>query len=76
MEEITKEWLAKFLIPVDQATLSNPNVIGILVVTHEECDAPSSSRKEKKEDVHEIHSTLEETASDSPRGGGDDEVDK
>jgi hypothetical protein len=76
LEEITKEWPTEFLIPVDQAELSNPNLIGSLVVTHEEYDAPNSSRKKKKEDVQEIHNTLEETASDSPRGGGDDEVDK
>jgi hypothetical protein len=32
--------------------------------------------KKKKEDVKKIHSTLEETALDSPSGGGDDEVEK
>jgi hypothetical protein len=51
LEEITKEWLAKFLIPVEQATLSDPNLIGSLVVTREEYDAPNNNRKKKKEDV-------------------------
>jgi hypothetical protein len=51
MEEITKEWLLEFLIPVDQAKLSDPNLIRSLVVTHEEYDAPSSSRRKKKEEV-------------------------
>jgi hypothetical protein len=46
------------------------------VVTHEEYDAPNSSRKKNKEDVQEIHSTSEETTSDSRSGGGDNEVDK
>jgi hypothetical protein len=76
LEEITKEWPTEFLIPVDQAALSDPNLIGSLVVTREEYDAPSSSRKKKKEDVQEIHSTSKESALDSPSGGGDDEMDK
>jgi hypothetical protein len=76
LEEITKEWTAKFLIPVDQEALSDPNLIGILVVTHEEYDAPNSSRNKNKEDVYEIHNTSEETASYLPRGGGYNEVDK
>jgi hypothetical protein len=75
MEEITKEWLAEFLVPVDQEELSDPDLIKILVVTREDYDGPSSSRKKKKEEVQEIDSASEETAPDSPRGGGDDEVD-
>jgi hypothetical protein len=46
------------------------------VVTREEYDAPSSSRKQKKEDVEKINSTSEETALNSPSGGEDNEVDK
>jgi hypothetical protein len=75
MEKITKEWPAEFLIPVNQVALSDPNLIGILVVTHEEYDTPSSSRKKKKEDVQEMHNISEETTSNSPIEGGDDEVD-
>jgi hypothetical protein len=57
LEEITKEWPIEFLIPVDQAALSDPNLIGSPVVTRKEYDAPSSSKKKKKEDVKEIHNT-------------------
>jgi hypothetical protein len=56
--------------------LYDPNLIGILVVTRKEYNAPSSSRRNKNEDVQELSSTSEETASDSPGGGGSDEVDK
>jgi hypothetical protein len=76
MEEITKEWPAEFLIPVDQAELSDPDLIGSPMVTREEYDAPSSSRRKKKEEVQELNNASEETTSDSPGGGGGDEVDK
>jgi hypothetical protein len=76
MEEITKEWLAEFLEPVDQAELSDPNLIGSLVFTCEEYDAPDNSRKKKKEEVHELSSASKETTLDSLEGGGGDEVDK
>jgi hypothetical protein len=48
MEEITKEWPAKFLVPVEHIKLSDPDLIGSFVVTCEEYDAPSSSRKKKE----------------------------
>jgi hypothetical protein len=51
LEEITMEWLTEILIPIDQDELSNPDLIGSPVVTREEYDAPSNSRKKKKEDV-------------------------
>jgi hypothetical protein len=76
MEEITKEWPAELLIPVDQVELSNPNLIRSFVVTREEYDAPSSSRRKKKEEIQEMNNASEETASDTHGGGGDDEVDK
>jgi hypothetical protein len=47
-----------------------------LITNCEEYDAPNSSRKKKKEDVQEIHSTSKETTLDSPSGGGDNEVEK
>jgi hypothetical protein len=75
LEEITKEWPAEFLIPVDQATLSDPNLIRSPVVSCKEYDAPKNSRK-NKEDVQEIHNISEETTSDSPSRGEDNEVDK
>jgi hypothetical protein len=76
MEEITKEWPAEFLVPVEQTELSDLDLIGSPVVTQEEYDGPSSSKKKKKEEVQEINSASEETASDSPGGGGGDEVDQ
>jgi hypothetical protein len=77
MEEITKEWLVEFLVPIEQTELSNPDIIGSPMVTLEEYDGPNSSKKKKKEEVQEINNALEETASKSPGGGGgDDEVDQ
>jgi hypothetical protein len=75
MEEIIKEWPEELLVLVNHVELYDPDLIGSPVVTCEEYDAPNSSRKKKKEDVQEIQSTSEETASDSP-SGGDVEVDK
>jgi hypothetical protein len=76
MQEITKEWPAEFLLPVDKTELSNPNIIEIPMVTREEYDGPSSSKKKIKEEVQEINNASEENASESPGGGGDDEVDQ
>jgi hypothetical protein len=76
MEEITKEWPAEFLVPVEQTELSNPDLIGSPVVTREEYDGPSSKKKKKKEEVQEINNASEETTPDSPGGGGGDEVDQ
>ena len=76
MEEITKEWPVEFLIPVDQAELSDPDLIGSPMVTREEYDEPSSSRRKKKEEVQKMNNASKKTSLDSPGGGGDDEVDK
>jgi hypothetical protein len=51
LEEIIKDWLEEILIPADPTKLSDPDLIGNLVVTCEEYDAPSSSKKKKKKDV-------------------------
>jgi hypothetical protein len=69
IEEIIKEWPAEFLVPVNQAELSDPDLIRSPVVTQEEYDAPTSSKKKKKEEVQEL-----KNASDSLEGGGGDEV--
>jgi hypothetical protein len=76
IEEITKEWPTEFLVPVKQTKLYDPDLIKILVVTREEYDAPSSSRKKNKEEVQELSSESKENTPDSPEGGGGDEVDK
>jgi hypothetical protein len=36
MEEVTKEWLAKFLVPVEYVDLSDVDIIGIPLVTQVE----------------------------------------
>jgi hypothetical protein len=51
MEEITKEWPTEFLMPVDQEELSDPDLIGSLMVTCEEYDAPNNRKRKKKEEV-------------------------
>jgi hypothetical protein len=33
MEEITKEWPSKFLVPIEDAELSNPDIIKSTLVT-------------------------------------------
>jgi hypothetical protein len=48
MEEIIKEWPVEFLIPVDQAELSEPDIIESPVVNREEYDAPGSRKRKKK----------------------------
>jgi hypothetical protein len=76
LDEITKEWPSMFLILVAKEELSNPNLIGSLVVTCEEYNAPNNSIRKNKEDVRELSSASQENPSDSPGGGGGDEVDK
>jgi hypothetical protein len=72
MEEITKEWPTKFLVPVEQTELSDLDLIRSPVVTREEYDRPRSTRKKKKkEEVQEINNASEKTMSDSL---GNDEV--
>jgi hypothetical protein len=76
MEEITKEWLAEFLVPFDSTELSDPDIIGIPLVTRVEHDGQNSAKKnKKKEEVQNIESdeednALEESGSESPAGGG------
>jgi hypothetical protein len=50
MEEITKEWLAKFLIPVEDAELSDADIIGSPLVTWVEHVGQSSTKKKKKKE--------------------------
>jgi hypothetical protein len=76
MEEITKEWPTKFLVPIEQTKLSDPDLIGSPVVTREKYDAPNSSKKKNKEEVQELNNASKETTPNSPEGGGGDEVDK
>jgi hypothetical protein len=80
MEEITKEWPTEFLVPVDDAELSNPDIIGSPLVTRaEHVRQTSAKKKKKKEEVQDIETDEEDNASEesrpgSPTGGGGDEV--
>jgi hypothetical protein len=76
LEEIIKDWPAELLIPANPTELSDLDLIGNPMVTHGAYDAPSSSRKKKKQDLQKVHNTWEETTFKSPSGGGDDEVNK
>jgi hypothetical protein len=50
MQEITKEWLAEFLVPVKDAKLSDPNTIESPLVTQTEYDGPSNTKKKNKKE--------------------------
>jgi hypothetical protein len=80
MEEITKEWPTEFLVPVDDAELSDPDIIGSPLVTRvEHVRQTSAKKKKKKEEVQDIETDEEDNASEesgpgSPTGGGGDKV--
>jgi len=63
MEDITKEWSANFLVPIDEAELSDPNIIGISLVTWVNNVEQSSMKKNmKKEEMQSIETDEEESA--------------
>jgi hypothetical protein len=76
LEEITKECPTELLIPVDPTKLSDPKLIEIPMVTCEGNDTPGTNKRKKTEQVQQLSSASEETASESPGVGGDDKVDK
>jgi hypothetical protein len=76
MEEITKELPMDFLVPVDQAKLSDPDLLGSPMVTREEYDVPGSSIRKKTKEVQQLNNASKETTLELPQGGGDDEVNK
>jgi DNA-directed RNA polymerase specialized sigma subunit len=52
MEQIMKEWLVEFLVSIDDAELSNPDIIGIPLVTQfDHAGETSVEKKKKKEEV-------------------------
>jgi hypothetical protein len=54
MEQIMKEWPVEFLVPVDDAKLSDPDIIGSPLVTwFEHAGQTSAKKKKKKEEVSE-----------------------
>jgi hypothetical protein len=80
MEEITKEWPAKFLVPAEDAELFDPDIIGSPLVAQVEHDRQTSMKnKKKREEVQNIETdeednTLEGSGPDSPTGEGGDEL--
>jgi hypothetical protein len=56
--------------------MSDPELIGSLETTHEEKDTPGPNRRKKTEEVQNLSSASEETASVSPGRGGNDEADQ
>jgi hypothetical protein len=76
LEEITKDWSAELLIPADPTEMSDPELIDSPETTHEAKDLPGPSRRKKTEEVQNLSSASEGTASVSPGRGGDDEVEE
>jgi hypothetical protein len=66
LEEITKDWSAELLIPADPTEMSDPELIGSPETTHEAKDHPGPSRRKKTEEVQNLSSASEGTASVSP----------
>jgi len=65
LEEITKEWSANLLIPVDPTDMSDvesPEAIP---------DTPGPSKTKKDDEVEDVPSTSAKTTSISPMQGGD-----
>jgi hypothetical protein len=75
LEEITKEWSANFLIPIDPTEMSDPK-IDSMEAAHIEHDTPETNIRKKTEEVQDLSSTSKKTASTSPRRRGDDEVEE
>jgi hypothetical protein len=73
LEEITKEWSANFLIPIDPTEMFD-HELDSLEAAHIDHDTPETSRRKKTEEVQDLSNTSEKTASASPSRGGDDEV--
>jgi hypothetical protein len=65
----------RILLPIGDARIYDPNLIGSPVVTRTECDGPSNAKKKKKqEEFQEINNASDETAPDSLGGGGGEKV--
>jgi hypothetical protein len=84
MDNFTKEWLEEFLIPIDDAELSNIDIIGSPFVTRVEHVGQSRrmKKKNKHEDIENIDTDEEDSASEkngfgllTGGGGGEDQDD-
>jgi hypothetical protein len=56
--------------------MSDPELIGSSKATHKEHDTHGTSRRKNTKEVQNLSSASEETTSESPGQGGDDEVDR
>jgi hypothetical protein len=56
--------------------MSDLELIGNSEATHEEHDTPGTNRRKKTKEVQNLSSASDETASESPGQGGDDEVNR
>jgi hypothetical protein len=54
----------------------DPKLIGSLEATHKEHDTPGTSKRKKTEEVQNLSSASDATASVSPGRGGDEKVDR
>jgi hypothetical protein len=75
LEEITKYWSTDLLIPADSAEMSDPK-LDSSEVAHKEHDTPGTNRRKKIEEIQDLSSASEKTASASPDRGGGDEVEE
>jgi hypothetical protein len=79
LEEITKDWSdssSRTTREEDLEEMSDPELIDNPETTHEAKDLPGPNRRKKTEEVQNLSSASEGTASVSPGRGGDDEVEE
>jgi hypothetical protein len=65
LEEITKEWSADLLVPVDPVEMSDVDSPETM------SDTPGPSKTKKDDEVQDVHSTSTKTSSISPEQGND-----
>jgi hypothetical protein len=80
MEQITKEWLEEFCVPVAYAEPSDDEIIGSPLVTRvKHVGHTNAKKKKKKEEVQDVETDEKDNVSEGngsgSLGGGGDEVD-
>jgi hypothetical protein len=73
---MNKDWSVELLIPADPTKMFDPKLIGSSEATHEEHYTPRPSIRKKTEEVQNLSSASDATASESPRRGDNVKVDK
>jgi hypothetical protein len=66
LEDITKDWSSKLLIPTDPIEMFDLELIGSSEASQEEHDTPGPRRRKKTEEVQNQSSASDETTSESP----------